>query len=46
LVLKILCVYDPVSVVTLLPYVAGMLLAYGEGEAAFDELSAAFDGDV
>jgi hypothetical protein len=32
--------------ITLLPYLAGKFFANGEGEAAFHQLSAAFDGHV
>lgn len=37
---------DAMRVVALLPDFAGGSFAYGEGESAFEELSAAFDGQV
>jgi hypothetical protein len=46
LVLEIFVVHDAVGVVAVLPDCAGGVVAYGEREAALDELCAAFDGDV
>ena len=39
-------VRDSVSVIAVLPDFSGLVFAGGEGEAAFDELHAAFDGVV
>ena len=46
LTLQIGGIDDPVCVVSVLPDLARNLFARGKGEAAFDELSAAFDGFV
>jgi hypothetical protein len=46
LVAEVVFIDYAVGVVALLPYLAWEFLAYGEGESAFDQLGAAFDGNV
>ena len=46
LVAEVVLIDNAMGVVALLPYLAGEILADGEGETAFDQLGAAFDGDV
>ena len=46
LVAEVFLIDHAVGVIAVLPYLAGEILAYGEGESALDELGAAFDGHV
>ena len=46
LVAEVFLIDHAVGVVTVLPYLVRKILAYGEGESAFDELGTAFDGHV
>jgi hypothetical protein len=46
LVAEVVLIDYAMGMVTLLPDITGEIFAYCEGESAFDQLSAAFDGNV